>query len=90
MNMILVADDNTLSSLLLRMHFDVNWHCYWLPQWVSSKESASSAGVAGDAASILGLEDTLGDSMTTHSSILFFFFHSSIAWESHAQKGLAG
>ena len=81
MNLILIADDNTLSSLLLWMHFDVNWHCYWLPQWVSSKESASSAGDAGGAASILGLEDTLGDSMTTHSSILFFFFFTPVFTE---------
>ena len=45
------------------------------------KISASSAGVPGDAASILGLEDILEESMETHSSIL--------AWESHGQKSMA-
>ena len=41
-----------------------------LPQWLSGKESACSARVTGDAVSILGWEDSLGDGMATHSSIL--------------------
>ena len=39
-----------------------------LPQWLSGKESACR--VTGDAVSILGWEDPLGDGMATHSSIL--------------------
>ena len=52
-----------------------------LLQWVSGNESASNAGVPGDTASILGLEDILEESMATHSSIL--------DWESHGQKSMA-
>ena len=38
-----------------------------LPQWLTSKESAYSAG---DAGSIPGSEDPLEEEMATHSSIL--------------------
>ena len=41
-----------------------------LPQWLSSKESACSAGAAGDTGRSLGQEDPLEESMVTHSSIL--------------------
>ena len=47
------------------------------PQWLSSKESAYSAGASGDMGSIPGLEE-----MATHSSIL--------AWRIHGQRSLAG
>ena len=39
-----------------------------LPQWLSSKESACSAGGAGDGCS--SQEDTLEEGMATYSSIL--------------------
>ena len=38
-----------------------------LPWWLRGKESACNAGEAG---SLLGLEDPLEEEMTTHSSIL--------------------
>ena len=41
-----------------------------LPWWLSDKESACSAGAAGDLGLIPGLEDPLEESMATHSSIL--------------------
>ena len=41
-----------------------------LPQWLSGKESACSAGAAGDAGSIPGSGRSLEEGMATHSSIL--------------------
>ena len=41
-----------------------------LLQWLSSEESACSAGAAGDAGLIPGQEDSLEEGMATHSSIL--------------------
>ena len=41
-----------------------------LPWRRSSKESASSAGAAGDKGLILGRDDLLEECMATHSSIL--------------------
>ena len=42
-------------------------HNYMLPRWLTSKESAYSAG---DAGLIPGWEDPLEEEMATHSSIL--------------------
>ena len=42
-------------------------HNYMLPRWLTSKESAYSAG---DAGLIPGSEDPLEEEMATHSSIL--------------------
>ena len=39
-------------------------------QWLSGKESACSAGAAGNTGSIPGWEDPLEWDMATHSSIL--------------------
>ena len=41
-----------------------------LPQWLSSKESAYSAGAAGDLSSIPGSGSSLEKETATHSSIL--------------------
>jgi len=41
-----------------------------LPQWLSSKESACSAGATGDTGWSLDQEDPLEESMAIHSSIL--------------------
>ena len=41
-----------------------------LPWWLRSKESACNAGAAGDVSRFLGQEDSLEESMATHSSIL--------------------
>ena len=41
-----------------------------LPQWLSSKESACSAGDMETLVRSLGWEDPLEEEMTTHSSIL--------------------
>ena len=41
-----------------------------LPQWLSSKESACSAGDMETLVRSLGWEDPLEEVMTTHSSIL--------------------
>ena len=41
-----------------------------LPPWLSGKESACSAGVAGDVGSILSQEDPLEEGRATYSSIL--------------------
>ena len=41
-----------------------------LPWWLSDKESTYSAGVSGDVGSIPVLGRSLGEGMTTHSSIL--------------------
>ena len=41
-----------------------------LPQWLSGKESACSAGDTGDMGSVLGREDPLEEGMATHSSVL--------------------
>ena len=41
-----------------------------LPWWLSDKESACSAGAAGDLGLIPGLEDPLEENMATHTSIL--------------------
>ena len=43
---------------------------FGLPPWLSGKESACNAGVAGDAGSILSQEDPLEEGRATHSSIL--------------------
>ena len=40
-----------------------------LPQWLSSKEFACSAGTAGKVGSLPGWEDPLQEGMATHSSI---------------------
>ena len=40
-----------------------------LPQWLSGKESACSAGVTGDTCSIPGSGDPLEEGVATHSSI---------------------
>ena len=41
-----------------------------LPQWLSSKESAYSAGAAGDLSSIPGSGSSLEKETATHSSTL--------------------
>ena len=41
-----------------------------LPQWLSSKVSASNAGATGDGASIPVSESPLEEKMATHSSML--------------------
>ena len=50
----------------------------WLPQWLSGKESACSAGYAVDVCTIPGWGRSPEEEMATHSSIL--------AWESHRQE----
>ena len=40
------------------------------PQWLSGKESTSSAGAAGDLGQYLGWEDALEKEMAVYSSIL--------------------
>ena len=47
-----------------------------LPPWLSHKESACSAGDAGDSGLIPGWEDPLEEEMATHASILAW----EIAW----------
>ena len=50
------------------------------PDGSASKESGCNTGDRGDAGSIPGLEDPLGDSMVTHSSIL--------AWRNDGPRSL--
>ena len=45
-------------------------HILSLPTWLSGKESACSAGVAGDNAGSLGQEGPLEKGMAVHPSIL--------------------
>ena len=49
------------------LNFDL---MFGLPWWLSSKESAHSAGAIGDTGLFLGQEDPLEKGMATHSSIL--------------------
>ena len=44
--------------------------CMWLPQWLSSEETACKAEDSGDAGLILGWEDPLEGGTATLSSIL--------------------
>ena len=41
---------------------------FWLPQWLSGKESACNAGDMETWVQFLGLEDPLEEEMATHSS----------------------
>ena len=43
---------------------------FGLPWWLSSKESACSAGDMGDVVRSLGLEDPLEEEMATYSNTL--------------------
>ena len=52
-----------------------------LPWWLRGKESACSAGEAGDTGSISGSEDPLEEGMATHSSVLAWRVPGTGAWQ---------
>ena len=56
--------------LFMKLFKHVDTHIPGLPQWLSSKESVCSTGVAGDRVQSLGWEDALEEGMATHYSIL--------------------
>ena len=47
---------------------------FGLPQWLSGKESACSAGAAGDTGLIPGSEEPPEEGIATHSSVLAWRF----------------
>ena len=57
-----------------------------LPQWLSGKESACSAGAAGNEG-LLGREDALEKGMATHSSVLAWRIPMDRgAWQATVQR----
>ena len=60
----------TREFILLQFFKEQLKRSWGLPQWLSSKDSAYSAGDAGDMGSVPGSEDPLEEGMAAYSSIL--------------------